>query len=109
MYTTYPTLPRRRWRGSGGQTQGMVRHSRWPAAPAVIANLVPFAVLAIRAMFSAPVALYGDDAVNELNLDRALRGRQLLGPYSRFGWHHPGPAFAYLAVPVRAILGPSGH
>ena len=29
----------------------------------------------------------------------AVHGRQLLGPYSRFLWSHPGPAFFYLAAP----------
>jgi hypothetical protein len=29
-----------------------------------------------------------------------------LGPYSRFGWSHPGPAFSYLLAPVYLV---SGH
>jgi hypothetical protein len=76
---------------------------------AVAGCIIPFAVLLVRSLLAGPVALYGDDAVNELNVDRALRARQLVGPYSRFGWHHPGPALAYLAVPARALLGPNGH
>jgi hypothetical protein len=33
----------------------------------------------------------------------------LLGPYSRFGWFHPGPALYYLlAVPYRLTGGSSG-
>ena len=45
---------------------------------------------------------WGDDALLELNARDALGGRQLVGPYSRFGWHHPGPAQAFvLSLPVR--------
>jgi len=44
----------------------------------------------------------GDDALLELNARDVLRGHQLVGPYSRFGWHHPGPAEALvLSLPVR--------
>lgn len=43
----------------------------------------------------------GDQALMELSARRALHLGQLLGPYSRYGWHHPGPALAYvMAVPV---------
>jgi hypothetical protein len=41
-----------------------------------------------------------DHSVYELNTIGFLHGRQLVGPYSQFGWHHLGPAFfALLAVP----------
>ena len=41
-----------------------------------------------------------DFALLELSTDEALRGTQLLGPYSRFGWRHPGPAYFYLQAPL---------
>lgn len=47
----------------------------------------------------------GDYAAIELYTRLALHGRQLLGPYSRFGFHHPGPAFFYASVPLYALLG----
>jgi hypothetical protein len=37
----------------------------------------------------------GDYAALELYTRLAAQGRQLLGPYSRFGFHHPGPAYFY--------------
>lgn len=43
---------------------------------------------------------YGDLAVIESSVRNALRGHQLLGPYSRFGWDHPGPALFYLLAPI---------
>jgi hypothetical protein len=41
----------------------------------------------------------GDGALIELYTLHASRGWWDLGPYSRFGWHHPGPLFFYLVVP----------
>src|SRR5687767_5787442 len=46
------------------------------------------------------VLLAGDGAALELGTLHAAAGTQLLGPYSRFGWNHPGPAFFYLALPI---------
>lgn len=48
---------------------------------------------------------FGDLAVIELSVRNALRGQQLLGPYSRFGWDHPGPALFYLLAPVYWLAG----
>ena len=40
-----------------------------------------------------------DGAILEISTIEALEGRQLLGPYSRFGWNHPGPLYFYLQGP----------
>jgi hypothetical protein len=48
----------------------------------------------------------GDASLIELATMEAASGRRLLGAYSRYGWHHPGPIYFYLlAVPYR-LLGP---
>ena len=49
-----------------------------------------------------PVVTSEDIAVTELYTDLASHGRLLLGPYSRFGWHHPGPLYFYLQAPLYA-------
>lgn len=41
----------------------------------------------------------GDGAVIELYTLQASRGWWEYGPYSRWGWHHPGPLFFYLIAP----------
>jgi hypothetical protein len=46
-----------------------------------------------------------DLALLELSVEQALRGAQLLGPYSRFGWNHPGPLYFYLLAPLYALTG----
>jgi len=47
----------------------------------------------------------GDAAVLEIYTLHALKGTQLLGPYSRFGWNHPGPAYLYALAPTYELLG----
>ncbi len=48
-----------------------------------------------------------DFALLELSTGEALRGTQMLGPYSRFGWRHPGPTYFYLQAPLYAASGSS--
>lgn len=61
---------------------------------------------AIAAARSAPsfVAI-ADIGVEELYVLLATRGRLLVGPYSRFGWHHPGPLYFWLQAPMYAAAG----
>jgi hypothetical protein len=75
-----------------------------------LALVAPAAVLAARTETGGHrIVLYADDALTELAVRDTLHGHQLLGPYSRFGWHHPGPAsFELLAVFYR-ILGFDGR
>ncbi len=53
--------------------------------------------------FSVPIA--DDLGVIELYTLRAARAEQLVGPYSRFGFHHPGPLLFYLLAPLYALSG----
>ena len=48
------------------------------------------------AVFSQPMIEYADFAANALQVQRAKTGHELLGNYSRFEFHHPGPAFMYM-------------
>jgi hypothetical protein len=54
------------------------------------------------------VVLYGDQALLELGARRAIHLEQLVGPYSRSGFHHPGPAVFYLLAPFVRLLEPAG-
>ncbi len=47
-------------------------------------------------LFTAPIMEYGDPALNALQIESAKHFRELLGNYSRWGFHHPGPAFFYI-------------
>ena len=77
--------------------------------PARIALLVASAAFLVLVLFvarrAAPMFPVADEAVTELATLNALHGRQLLGPYSRYPWHHPGPAIFYLLAPLYEASG----
>jgi 4-amino-4-deoxy-L-arabinose transferase-like glycosyltransferase len=66
----------------------------------------PFLVMAVRLVVAhQDVLLAGDHAALDLGTLDATHGRAVLGPYSRFGFNHPGPAFFYLMAPVMLLTG----
>jgi hypothetical protein len=84
-----------------------MRARRVPIAIALIVA-VPIAVLAVRVLASHWIS-YGDYSAIELRT-RAVgtSSTPLLGPFSRYGWSHPGPLlFFALALPYR-LLGEHG-
>ncbi len=46
--------------------------------------------------FRHPLYELGDSAANSLSVNRAKHFAELYGPYSRWGFHHPGPALFYV-------------
>lgn len=80
---------------------------RWPwriLALAVAVLLVGTAALGLSRQ-SSPMYPIGDEATTELAVRHASDGRQLLGAYSRYGWHHPGPTVFYLIAPWYVLGG----
>lgn len=72
------------------------------------AAFLPFVVLAVRALANRHhVFLNGDFALMDIQVREALRWKALVGVYSRFGWHHPGPMYLYLVSFTERITGPS--
>lgn len=68
--------------------------------PAVMAALPALAMAAVElANIGSRSAPGGDLALLARDVDRALHAELLLGPYSRFGWNHPGPALSYWLAP----------
>lgn len=85
---TAVTPPGRRW---------------WIATVAlVVAGLGTAAWLAAVTPLAFP---FGDVAIIEVTTAAALRTPVTLGPYSQFGWHHPGPLLFYLLAPFYAAAG----
>ena len=82
----------------------------WPDRRRRIVALVAFVavgaataiVLAHRGLTGFPIS---DTAVIEIYTREALSGRLLVGPYSRFGWHHPGPLYFYVLAPIYVLGG----
>ncbi len=48
----------------------------------------------------------GDLAANALQVERAREGRELLGPYSRHGFNHPGPVSFYIQAWTEPLFAP---
>lgn len=48
--------------------------------------------------------LISDDATLETRVVNASRDIQYLGPYSRFGWNHPGPLYFYILLPFYKLF-----
>lgn len=65
----------------------------------------PLAWMMGRAWGTGYVFQGGDAAVIELATRAAAHFHQLLGPYDRYGWHHPGPAYFYLLSIPYHLLG----
>jgi hypothetical protein len=78
--------------------------SRRPGAANVALLAAPVLLLALVAWL-VPLSPWGDQAVIQLSTDRAAHAQQLLGPYSRFEWDHPGPLYFYLLMIPYKILG----
>lgn len=85
--------------GRGSVSSWVARHS---LVVLLVLALVPVAVLAARALFQSWVPL-GDQATIALRVvEVGTSHTPLVGPYSRFGWSHPGPLLFYaLALTYR--------
>lgn len=80
--------------------------ARRPRIGAIAAiSLAPFFVLIARSTHASWTAT-GDYSLIEMRArDVGTSSSPLVGPYSRFGWNHPGPALFYaFAAPYRAFL-----
>jgi len=77
----------------------------------VVAGLltVPVLVLLVRVLFSGWLSSSDWSAIELRTRDVGTWHTPLVGPYSRYGWNHPGPLLFYaLAVPYR-IFGSQGR
>lgn len=84
------------------RTSTAARRDRALIAVILVAVLVPFVIADIRiVLIKGGYATVGDISNIELRVrDVLTRHTPLVGPYSRYGWNHPGPALYYvLAIP----------
>jgi hypothetical protein len=96
-------------RPAGGIVDWLSRH-RWPMLVAALLLAICVAPVVMAGIDGAGRTWHpaGDWSVLELRTrDVGSSATPLLGPYSRFGWNHPGPMLFWLfAVPYR-LLGQS--
>ena len=70
-----------------------------------LAAVVTCAALIVIARGAADAPATSDSAVIESYTLLASEGRLLVGAYSRFQWHHPGPLYFFLIAPFYALSG----
>ena len=71
----------------------------------VLAAVVVCASLALTARRATDAPATSDTAVIESYTLLASQGHLLVGAYSRFQWHHPGPLYFFLLAPFYALSG----
>ncbi len=86
------------------------RRDPWTIATAVVSAVLTLVVAwPIRDAGRAALHLVwrpsGDWAVITLRVEDVLRSTPLTGPYSRFGWNHPGPLLYWLLAAPYHLLG----
>ena len=73
------------------------------------ALLLPFIAVIIFCIVSGvpDLARDGDGALLEISTRNTAAGRVLTGPYSRYEFHHPGPAYFFVRIPLCYLFGRS--
>lgn len=71
----------------------------------VVLSLLACGALIVVARRAANAPATSDTAVIESYTLLASQGRLLLGAYSRFQWHHPGPLYFFLLAPFYSLAG----
>jgi hypothetical protein len=80
---------------------------RWITASAIALAVASFIASAVSLAVRTGGAYYpwADRALLELRVRDIGSHAELLGPYSRFHWFHPGPLLFYLLAPIYRLTG----
>jgi hypothetical protein len=89
--------------GHSSSSASVSRSSRFSLAISAVAFAAVVLVLN-RDLFRLPIYEYRDFAANALQIERAKHFHEILGNYSRWGFHHPGPAFFYVFALGEKVL-----
>ncbi len=84
-------------------------HHRRAIPWSVVVLAVPTVIGVARLVLSIrhPYDHWGDHAIFETAIRRVASGTQAVGPYSRFGFHQPGPAYFEAQAPFYWLSGAS--
>jgi hypothetical protein len=77
----------------------------WPWAILPVLGVAAIGIIRLALSFHGTYSSGGDVAFLELQIRQVLHGGVSLGPYSRYGWHHPGPFVFYLYAPLYWLTG----
>lgn len=78
-----------------------------PWAP--VCSVFVIGIVRLSLPMGNPFSSGGDVAFIELQVRQAVHSVVGVGPYSRFGWHDPGPAMSYLFAPLYWLTGESSR
>lgn len=83
------------------------RHGRWALLVAALAVAAAFGATVVRVLTDVDDGFRfgGDQALTGLSVHEVSTFDRDLGPYSRYGWSHPGPLWFYLLAPPMRLLG----
>lgn len=83
------------------------RRTRWVLPVSLLAVAVAFGATVVRVLSGLDDSFRyaGDQAVFGLAVQEASTFDRDLGPYSRYGWSHPGPLWFYLLAPATRVFG----
>ena len=73
-------------------TVSAIRRSGWMLGLVLLFGL---AILLSQDLFRSPIVPFGDEAANSLRIFKAKHFQLLWGNFSRWHFHHPGPAYFY--------------
>jgi hypothetical protein len=90
-------------------TGSPLRRSNYSLAVGTVAVVVAYGAIRLGVHLGGPLTPGGDVALIELGVRQALFHGNALGVYSRFGWHHPGPALFYVLAPWYWLSGESSR
>jgi hypothetical protein len=85
------------------------RRSNYSLAVGTIAVVVVYGAIRLGVHLRGQLTPLGDVALIELGVRQAVFHANALGVYSRFGWHHPGPALFYALAPWYWLSGESSR
>ena len=87
---------------------GYIRVETYATAASAVVFLILFLFLN-HGLFRQPIFEWGDFAANALQIQNAKHFHELLGNYSRWGFHHPGPAFFYVFAAGESLFRDALH
>ncbi|MCB1167166.1 MAG: hypothetical protein KDK33_13475 [Leptospiraceae bacterium] len=82
-------------------------HKGWQYIALILLFCLPVIAAVVASDYSMLCSLVqrdGDPALAEMAVQEAGQFERILGPYSRFGWNHPGPLVYYLLWPFYALV-----
>lgn len=87
----------------------ILRRSSMQASMVAVAITLYYYLVFFKFFDTPHVVEFGDNGVNEIQIDGAFHFVEMLGNYSRWTFHHPGPAFYYIYAVGQVVFFNASH